>query len=492
LGALRDFVGDAVIVGHNVASDLSFLNYEAIWHGQPPFGNPALDTQELARRLLGDRQRLDLSGVSTALGLSQAQRHRALADARLTLDVLLALLSRVDSDSARTFSELQSWLSSTLAERQARVRRVRSVLPADAIRSLPEAPGVYTLRDGAGQALYVGKALSLRERVARHFTGSGRAIRLDEGLLDRTAAVDHQVVDTELDALLLEAHLIRDLRPLYNVQQHSRRSCPYVQVLHGAFPRLAAATTIRGDPADYVGPYRTTQAARHTIRTVQRVFQIRSCRRALPATRAAMRVPCLRLGQQLCPAPCADAVTRQQYDTLLHFARLFLVAGKEPTLAALDERIQHLEGCESVDRWLVAALREARARLQRIRRTYRPLEGCLAGEALVMAYPAPAGGLTLFLVRDGRRVGRSHVPIPCEHSPLAAVEAILHQWQETPCDDEPGHKTAGEAEVDLLLRWIYRHTGSPNLVPWPPERAARDVAAAVLSVADLDHSESEP
>jgi hypothetical protein len=109
-----------------------------------------------------------------------------------------------------------------------------------------------------------------------------------------------------------------------------------------------------------------------------------------------------------------------------------------------------------------------------------------------MAYPAPSGGLSLFLVRDGRQIGRAHVRLSCDRSALEAIEAILQEWQHAQrVDGGSADGMAGEPEVDLLLRWIYRHAGSPNLVPWPPGRPARDVAAAILSVADLDQDESE-
>jgi DNA polymerase-3 subunit epsilon len=478
LDELRAFAGEAALAGHNVACDLARLNYEAVWHGLAPFGNPALDTQELAMRLLPALRRPSLARVAQALDLPQPLRHRALADARLAAAVLGALLARVDPQTARALSELQAWLASPLAARQARVRRIRSVLPPDALRALPDEPGVYTFRDAAGRALYVGKAVSLRQRVMQHFTGSARAMRLNDGLLDRTAAVEHVVVDTELDALLEEARRIRALQPPYNVQVASRRGCPFVRFEPGMFPRAGAAAAVGDEPAEYFGPYRTTRDARYVIQTVRRVFQIRSCRRALPATRRAMREPCLRLGQHLCPAPCADLVTPQQYQTLVEFARLFVAAGKAAALAALDARLAALAAADEPEGWERRVLAECRARLARVRKEVRPIGGGLAGEDLVMAYPAREGGLVLFVVHNGRLTRRAHVPAHTVEP--AAIEAVLSGG-----DARPPGEAAGSSESDILLRWIYRHHGERNLVPVLGSGSVAAAAAAALAAAEV-------
>ncbi len=252
LAEVRAATGDRVLVGHNLGADLTFLNYEALWHDLSPFGNPALDTEALAQRLLPDLRRPSLTRVAAALGLTPPLRHRALPDARLTAAVLLTLLRRlpeIDGGQIGTVGDLLAWLAGPLSERQARVRRVTGRgaghLPSGTIRALPDSPGVYTFRDGAGEALYVGKAGSLRHRVMQHFSGTARALRRHDGLLERTAAVEHEVVGCELDALLLESARIRSLRPRYNVQARSQPGCPFLRFEAGPFPRAGATRSSR-------------------------------------------------------------------------------------------------------------------------------------------------------------------------------------------------------------------------------------------------------
>lgn len=461
LGHFREFVGTSILVAHNVACDLTFLNYEAVWHGLPPFGNPALDTQELAERLLPHVRRPSLARIAAELGLSQPLQHRALPDAQLTAHVLVALLGLLDLEVICTFSQLQQWLSDRLAVRQERVRRVRTVLPAGTLRALPDQPGVYTFKDVNGRALYVGKAVSLHNRVAQHFTGASRVRRLDDGLLERTAQIDHEVADCELDALLLESARIRTLQPPYNVQERSRQGCPFLRFEDGLFPRVAAARRVEGDTSHFVGPYRTTRDVQRTLRTLRRVFQLRSCRRRLPAVRQAMRVPCLRLGQQLCPAPCADLVTPKHYHVLVEYARLFVKEGKTATLEALGGRLAMLKNTGAEHDWEVGMLAECRSRLLRVRKEYRPLDGGLAGGKLVMAYPSATGGMALFFVQDGRLTRRTHISAS-QTSSDALRSALSASWP------APHESEQGELDVDcanILLRWIYHHIGRPELFP---------------------------
>ncbi|HEX2325588.1 MAG TPA: exonuclease domain-containing protein, partial [Chloroflexota bacterium] len=475
LAEVRAATGDRVLVGHNLGADLSFLNYEALWHDLPPFDNPALDTEALAQRLLPDLRRPSLTRVAAALGLTPPLRHRALPDARLTAAVLLTLLRRlplVDGEEIGTVRRLLDWLAGPLSERQARVRRVTGRgaghLPPGTVRALPDSPGVYTFRDAAGEALYVGKAGSLRHRVTQHFSGTARALRRHDGLLERTAAVEHEVVGCELDALLLESARIRSLRPRYNVQARSQPGCPFLRFEAGPFPR-AGATRSTADGSDVAGPYRTTQHVRHTLGTLRRVFQIRSCRRRLPATQARMRVPCLRLGQGLCPAPCAEAVSPEQYGVLVDFAWQFVREGREATLLALDTRLAQLEREGAQEGWEGVTLRECRARLRRLRREHRPVGGGLAGAPVVLCYPDAGGGAVLFLVREGRLLRREAAPR--EALTVASLGPILARVlaSETPAPDAERTTAAGGEDLDadqarILLRWVYRRSGKPECV----------------------------
>ncbi|HET7770512.1 MAG TPA: exonuclease domain-containing protein [Chloroflexota bacterium] len=492
LDELRAFAGDAVLVGHGIGPALAFLNYEAVWHGRAPFGNPVLDSQALALRLLPDVRRPDLDRTAHALGVSVGPHPRALPTARLNARVFSALLERADLAGIRTVAALRHFATNGSTGDAADVtsqtatgpdRRngggstraaaplTRETLSVEALRQLPDEPGVYRFLDAAGMVLYVGKALSLRQRVPQHFTGTARAIRLDDGLIDRTVAVEHTVVDTELDALLEEARLIGELRPPFNVQREGRAGALFVRFEPGVFPRLAAVHDVgaiaNGVPGDVLGPYRTSQEARRVIETVQRVFQIRSCRRVLPATRRKMRIPCLRLGQGLCPAPCARAVTPEQYGRLVDLARIYLMEGKQAAQASIERWLAAGPGV--CDAWEVAILQETQRRLRRVRREHHPVSGGLAGDGVLLVERAPAtGALVLYVVRAGRLVGRRCAPAE------EVDEADIREWLE---DLERGanqsrpDESVGDPELSMgqaiLLRWVHRRSGAANSVALP-------------------------
>jgi excinuclease ABC subunit C len=394
--------------------------------------------------------------------------------------VLLALLRRlplVVEEEIGTVGGLLAWLSGPVGGRQARVRRLTgrgaSGLPPGTVRSLPEAPGVYTFRDAAGGALYVGKAGSLRHRVTQHFSGTARALRRHDGLLERTAAVEHEVVGCELDALLLESARIRSLRPLYNVQARSQPGCPFLRFEPGPFPRAGAARTT-ADGGEVAGPYRTTQHVRHTLETLRRVFQIRSCRRRLPAAKARLRIPCLRLGQGLCPAPCAEAVTPEQYGVLVEFAWRYVREGREATLQALDRRLAQLEASGAQESWEGVTLRECRARLRRLRREHRPVGGGLAGAPVILCYPAAGGGAVLFFVREGQLVQREAV----QREALSG-EALVPLLDRGLAALPDGELDADQARI--LLRWVYRRSGQPECVTVGAGETGEALAPRVLA-----------
>jgi hypothetical protein len=219
-----------------------------------------------------------------------------------------------------------------------------------------------------------------------------------------------------------------------------------------------------------------------------------------------MRVPCLRLGQHLCPAPCASLVSERQYGLLVSYARLFLEQGKDAALAAIDARLRALDMAaghpaggapfdggqgagpspavlsddglpdgEPERQWECQMLRECRARLARLRRDYRPVGGGLAGEgAVVMAYPASPDALVIFVVRDGRLVERLRVTRDALDEALG--ERLLQAAAQRPAGAPPDL-----SQTNLLLRWIHHRSGRPELIRIGQETTALGLREALLA-----------
>jgi DNA polymerase-3 subunit epsilon len=213
LPSLLEFVGDAVLVGHNIRFDLSFLDHALTTTGREPLTNHAVDTLALARRLVRDTvTNCKLATLAMALRLPHQPSHRALADVLATGDLLHALLERAGSFGILGLAELLD-LPQLVGHPEARKLRLTTMLP--------HAPGVYWFCDAAGHVLYVGRADDLRTGVRSHFARDRRS--LSARMLRQLHAVHHRVFPGPLTALVEEARLIRRWSPPFNDQAKRRR-----------------------------------------------------------------------------------------------------------------------------------------------------------------------------------------------------------------------------------------------------------------------------
>ena len=277
LPALGEFVGGAVLVGHNIRFDASFLDAALVAHGRPRLGIHRVDTATLARRLLRDDvANCKLGTLAERFGLEHRPCHRALDDALATVDLLHLLLERA---AAFGVSALDDLLTLPAMAGHPHAAKLRLTL------RLPRQPGVYLFRDRQGRPLYVGGATDLRSRVRSLFASDdGRVI----GPLLRTAhSLDHVVCSSTLEAGVLEARLIVQLSPRYNRHGTRWRSYRYVKLTHEQSPRLAVVRAPRHDGAHYLGPLASTRAARAVIDAIETVVPLSSRRpRAKPAETA--------------------------------------------------------------------------------------------------------------------------------------------------------------------------------------------------------------
>jgi excinuclease ABC subunit C len=211
------------------------------------------------------------------------------------------------------------------------------MLERQRLASVPPKPGVYVFRDSRGRPLYVGKAKDLRARLRSYLTGP-----LDE----RKAAMLRQVEDfsillteTELEALALEANLIKQYRPRFNVVLRDDKNYPYLKLtLKEPWPRLEVSRRIVHDGSAYFGPFVPASAVWETLRFIRRHMGIRPCRYSLQKPRR----PCIQHQIGRCPAPCAGLVSRKEYMKAVQEVRLFLQGDKEALMKALEQRMQRL------------------------------------------------------------------------------------------------------------------------------------------------------
>jgi DNA polymerase-3 subunit epsilon len=294
--SLLEFVGDSVIVGHNVRFDLSFLNAAASRLGYPALGNRRVDTARLARRLVHSEVRnLRLATLAAHFRSPISPIHRALDDARATAHVFHALLERAGSLGVTNLDDLMAMPTARGSAHYSKIRLTEG---------LPRRPGVYLFKDRKGTIIYVGKAANLRNRVRQYFYGDTR--RSIANLMRELHRIDHVECATALEAEVVELRLIHAHRPRYNRRSRPPKTSHFVKLTREPYPRLSVVRTFREDGLAWLGPFRSKRAADLVVAAIWDATVLRRCR-GRPGSRAARCAPA-QMGLALCPCDGSLAV----------------------------------------------------------------------------------------------------------------------------------------------------------------------------------------
>jgi DNA polymerase-3 subunit epsilon len=442
LPSLVEFLRSTVFVAHNAQFDFRFLNHDLDRLGYERIEGPPVCTARLARRVLGpdDVPNVRLATLATFFRTAAAPCHRALEDAEACTEVLHGLLDAGGRLGILTLGDLREAVRARGSPHFAKVRM------AD---RLPSAPGVYVFRRaptdaGPGEVLYVGKSKDIRARVRSYFYGDDR--KRTEALLAEAGAVDAHPCGTELEALVLEARLIRRHAPRYNRRGKAWRRYAYLKLdLGEAWPRLKVVRRARGSGA-YLGPFRSTQSARLAKEALEAVVPIRRCTTSMG--RATRFAPCALADLGRCVAPCDGRVTPERYEGLVRSLQHAL-SSPGGLLAALEERMGRLakqerfeEAAEVRDRLsaLVPAL--VRARQERWLLGAGRLEVEVAGRRLRFRRGA--------LVRRGDEDGFG-LPTPLDATDeVRAAVSSLRVARVVHADRAPAEPLDGGAELSRL------------------------------------------
>jgi DNA polymerase-3 subunit epsilon len=314
-----EFLGDAVIVAHNAAFDVGFLNAAAAAHSGRTLSQPHLCTLRLTRRLMPELRRRSLDVLAGHFGIPTRGRHRALGDVRITVEVFFHLLERL---AARGISHLHQALDLQHHGRDG--RHFVCLLPRDKVAQLPAEPGVYRLFGADGRLLYIGKAKNLRARVASYLSNAAGHSNKTLDLIRHSCEVRVQVCGSELEAALEEAEAIRRHRPPYNrLGKHLPRIAFIKLSVADEFPRLSVIGKPGGTRARFVGPFRSREQAQEVLGLLTRQSRLRTCPGRLHPDPAV--APCFQGQVSACSMPCgarvsADAYRRQVEDCLRLFA----------------------------------------------------------------------------------------------------------------------------------------------------------------------------
>jgi DNA polymerase-3 subunit epsilon len=439
LPSFLEFIRGTVLVAHNAPFDIGFLKAACAQHGHPWPKPAVVDTALLARRVLtrDEVPNCKLATLAGFFGSGTVPNHRALADARATVDVLHGLMARLGNLGVHSLPELREF-SAQVTDAQRRKRHL-----AD---PLPHAPGVYIFADARGEPLYVGTSKDLRNRVRQYFVASETRSRMGEmvGLAESVSGI---VCAHALEAQIRELRLIGSLKPRYNRRSKNGDRTIWLKLTHEPYPRLSVVRQLRPDAAHYFGPLRSTRQAEQLRDAIHDAVALRQCTDKLAPGRR-VRSACALAGIHRCAAPCEDAISPQDYavlaDTVVQAWRAdvsTLISPLRARLLALSEAQRYEEAACVRDR--IATLVRSCARMQSLTALTR------IGE-LVAARPDGDGGWELSVIRRGRLVAAGVAPrgVP----PMPVVDSLLATAEAVPADGLAS--VASVEETELLLRWL--------------------------------------
>ncbi len=304
---VAEFLGDSVLVAHNVGFDVGFLDAAATAFDGAPLRNPRLCSLRLARRLLPTLRRSGIDALAAEFGIPVADRHRALGDARVTAEIFFHLVEKLKVHGILRLDEALDF------QNQARDGRpFICLLPRSKIDSLPMAPGIYRFFAEDGKLLYVGKAKNLRERVWSYTTNSASHGNKTLDLIRHARDVRVEVLGSELEAALEEASAIRAEKPPYNLLGKHLPQIAFIRLgLTDEFPRLSITKRLTTGRSRFAGPFRNRKEADRTLTLMTKLFRLRTCPGKLAPD--AQFTPCFQGQIGSCSEPCAAHVSAAQY-----------------------------------------------------------------------------------------------------------------------------------------------------------------------------------
>ena len=275
------------------------------------------------------------------------------------------------------------------------------------LKKLPAKPGVYLMHDEKDAIIYVGKAISLKNRVRQYFQASRNKSAKIEQMVTHIRRFEYIVTDSELEALVLECNLIKEHHPKYNTMLMDDKGYPFIKVtVNEDYPRVMLARRMQKDKAKYFGPYTNVTAVRDTIDLIRKLYCIRSCNRNLPRDIGKDR-PCLNYHIKQCKAPCQNYISREEYRTSVEEAIRFLNGHYDDILKDLQARMD--EASENLEFEKAIELRELIGSVKAIAQKQKMTDS--SGEdrdILAVEQDEEDAVVQVFFIRGGRLIGRDH------------------------------------------------------------------------------------
>ncbi len=474
LPRFQKFLGNDILVAHNLSFDRRVINNELVRSGLAQMRNRQLCTLRLARRLLPGLRSRGLSSLIDFFEIVIQNRHRALDDAEATGTILLRLLARLDLDhQITTLEELLHFQNQNYGHTiPAHLKRIRSSLA----RRLPARPGVYFMRDGDGKVIYIGKAKNLRSRVRSYFNAvQGQPQRVRQ-MLEKVRDVTWEETGTELEALLAESRLIKELTPYFNRALKRYANRPFIKLdTASKYPVVRHVKFIVDDGAEYYGPVPGANYAEWLVDVINQTFRLREC----DDPTLAMGRRCIYGSMGRCSMPCEHDVTSDYAEEVQRVRNFLQGRGTEIVLDSLEEEMR---AC--ADRMEYEEAGHYRDSIERLRRLLERQEAIAAPvldhNAVLIMRDARGHAVKLFLVRFGRLVRTFVTSTPASAQDLKSVRFLIeHHFR--PDQNRPERYMRSEIdEIRILADWMYAHRHDTETVNWSTELPLGDFAQKIV------------
>ena len=358
------------------------------------------------------------------------------------------------------------------------------------LKKLPQKPGVYIMHDAKDAIIYIGKAVSLRNRVRQYFRPSHNEGLKKEQMVRQIERFEYIVTDSELEALILECNLIKEHRPKYNTMLRDDKSYPYIRVTLGEdFPRVLFSHQMKKDKSRYFGPYTSAGAVKETIELIRKLYSLRTCQRSLPKDIGKER-PCLNYHIHQCMAPCQGNISKEAYRQNIDQAMGFLNGNFQPILKELEGKMQ--EASENMNFEKAIECRDLIKSIQQIAQkqkiTHTDMED---KDVIAMASDGEDAVVQVFFVRDGKLIGRDHfhVNIGSENASPQILATFLKQFYAgTPFIPKEVMLQEEIEEAEVIAAWLSQKRGQKVYLKVPKKGSkeklvelAHENASMVLS-----------
>jgi DNA polymerase-3 subunit epsilon len=470
-----EFLGDGILVAHNLTFDQSFLNAELEREGRDSLSNETLCTVRLARRLLPGLDSKGLSRLTQFYDIDVDGRHRALGDAEATSLVLRRFLSQL------AFEHEIETVDALLRFQHKSYQTVRSVpghideIRSEVLSQAPETPGVYALKNSSDTSLYIGKAKCLADRLRSHFTAVESSGARKRKMLQKVRAVDWTTTDTELEAILLESRRIKAQKPRYNRAQRRYYNRPFIRLdTTHEYPTISWTYRLEADEAEYYGPVRNTDQAEMVVDVVGRFFQIREC----DDERLRLGQRCLYADMDRCGAPC-EAQEPEAYAEEVDGVRAFLTGQDQSVVDRLRDRMHRAS--EELDFEKAAQIRDTVEQLERILEKQRVAAAPVRrhNAALVHRENDRDDRVDVLLVRYGQFEASISCSQPLTPEQQAQLQERCRAVFDSDSDPSMSFSKREATEIRLLSHWTYAHRDELTAVRGSPGQSPETLAERI-------------